>query len=364
MKKLVKLLVIGSIAMTFLFNLGVVNAKAEEIPHYTNENGIEMSQAQYDKLLQVGYVEKEIASIDLEEFNEIDAMDIIRTTVQEGYLKTIRITHFDGTVEVKDEIVQKDDIPNQNKTRGFTPPSSDVTQDEKDDGSTFYPKEVSSITTDYKYMQLIVTYFYDEGTLGTFFVKMNFQWLEEPSQRLEDLITISFSDNLQIKSEYINGSQCPEFDFKCTYEEHSAEYGMDIYVPEDEIGTRIKRVEFDGDDYDNYAYYIDKGIAVMYDLPGRYLDYGTNASEMKTFWQTDFYMTLTAKFIPKYTNINAVTFAGTYQHKTTQYRVTFDSISLTPQKPYVGISLGISKEELFESVERVVFLEDLIDYQD
>ena len=62
MKKLVKLLVIGSIAMTFLFNLGVVNAKAEEIPHYTNENGIEMSQAQYDKLLQVGYVEKEIAS--------------------------------------------------------------------------------------------------------------------------------------------------------------------------------------------------------------------------------------------------------------------------------------------------------------
>lgn len=177
-------------------------------------------------------------------------------------------------------------------------------------GGSSNPSAYSSATTEYKYLTVTGTFYKNQGNLGTFFIKVNLTWLKTPKKRLIDVISINFSDNVQIKSEYISGNQYPAFDSKFTYDERYLKtYVNLIDDPEYIDQTTSHEIIIDGDDTNNYAYKIDQGLGVNYSLPSDiYSDFSDTGYTLRyEYYYSNFYMTLSADFVPKQTGLNAAT---------------------------------------------------------
>ena len=78
-----KTLIITTALVATLFGIGFANASATN--KYLNENGIQINQNQYDKLISVGYTDKEIEKISKEKFDKVMNMNIIYQNIDTKY---------------------------------------------------------------------------------------------------------------------------------------------------------------------------------------------------------------------------------------------------------------------------------------
>ena len=355
----------------------VVNA-AEDYIYLVSSKGVEVTFSNYQKLLNVGYTDNEIKSISSDEYYKISNMNILSIENEEYYIKTTSIENEDGSITSTDETITKDqayieiqEIEEQEQNQdeyGVAPTaiSHDIMIEDDDNlgGGSSNPSAYSSATTEYKYLTVTGTFYKNQGNLGTFFIKVNLTWLKTPKKRLIDVISINFSDNVQITSEYINGNQYPAFDSKFTYDERY----IKIYVnliddPEYIDQTTSHEILIDGDDTSNYAYKIDQGLGVNYNLPADiYSDLsGIGYTLRYEYYYSNFYLTLSADFIPKQTGLNAATFAGTYQHQTVTGHFDWGNVSFSPAPPYFSYSthFWVNDPTFDETLARQIFFEDL-----
>lgn len=191
--------------------------------------------------------------------------------------------------------------------------------------------EESTITNGYVKVDTYGTFYKNLGTLGEFFVKVNVSYFGNVSNRLEDIIGISNSDNVQIKSEYINGSQRPKFEFNLTYMEDYYCRDFTTYPEKVSEYTSNHSLKYDGKDLTQYKYYIDKGIIVKYDLPSDYHNTSSSAQikQEKNIEYYNFKATIAADFVVKQTGLNACTFAGLNIIQNEGGEIDFSKISIS-----------------------------------
>ena len=72
--------------------------------YFVNGNGVEITFLNYQKLLSVGYTDREIQSISLDEYNQIAQMEILSIEKDDYYIKTVTVENEDGTVLPKIKI--------------------------------------------------------------------------------------------------------------------------------------------------------------------------------------------------------------------------------------------------------------------
>ena len=300
-----KTLIITTALVATLFGIGFANASATN--KYLNENGIQINQNQYDKLISVGYTDKEIEKISKEKFDKVMNMNIIYQNIDTKY------AYFT-------EIEEKE---NQNGI---------VANNEL---SLYDVNGTSSNSSGYVKVDVYGTYYSNIGSNGQFFVKVNIDYDLNVKNRLEDIIGINFSDNVQSKYEYISGSQRPKFEAKLTYTE---DYYCRDYTTSEKITQYSEEHEviYNGDDMNNYQYYIDRGLIVKFDLPSNFYNNSSSSQikqEVKIDYR-DFYMTLEADFVPKQANINAATFAGISVIQNEGGGIDWKKIKLTTTPPF------------------------------
>ena len=132
--------------------------------------------------------------------------------------------------------------------------------------------------------------------------------------------------------------------------------------------TETKTVEINGQNIGEYSYYVDKGIVVTYELPKDleatyYYHDGFSYRTQETIC-SNFFVTLSADFIPKDADINAATFAGTYQHQTASGSFDWGEVTLSISSPYFSYSTSVwDNTPVFdEQIETLIFFENLSIY--
>lgn len=157
-----------AIAGLLSFAIGIKYSSAQE---YINYNGIHMTTAEYNTLLNLGFTENQIYYMDEETYEnnkDLDATLISQTT---RYYKTISPAYGTGyDVEVSEEEYNNSGNSRTELTRGYV--------------DTTYKTITSSISQNGN------KYRYNVSTL----------WKQMPSNRSYDIIGIGFSDSVYISS--------------------------------------------------------------------------------------------------------------------------------------------------------------------
>ncbi len=350
--KLMSALLIAGLTVSLSTNLLNVNAKADEfMPYFINEQGVQISQTEYEKLLQVGYTAVEIETLTSERIEEINTMNILKTYKESYYIKTTTTTQLNGKTVSTDECLTQAQLDKELDTLGITTNpdlspditignmdgvggsvggttdgSTDGNTDENTDEDVDNRIETSTTAeTSYKYLTVYASFDKSSETCGKFFTKVTLEWIKSPLLRQKDIIAIGFSDNVQI------ASSTPDFDFLLTYKESDS--------------STIKSTSYDGNDYGQYNYYIDEGLAVKFDLPNT----GNGMC-----------VSLSAYFSPKDTGINGASFMGAYAHQISSLSASWPEVTVSLSKPYLSISTTVSGEPSYDNtLARVVLLNDL-----
>lgn len=172
-------------------SLVIVNA-AEDYVYVVSDKGVEVTFLNYEKLLNVGYTDNEIKGISAEEYCKIANMNILSIKNEEYYIKTISIENEDGTVNSTDEAITKKqayieikEIEKQEHNQdayGVMPtaisPDIRIEEDDGVGGGSSNPSAYSSAITEYKHLTVTGTFYKNQGALGTFFIKVNLDWLK------------------------------------------------------------------------------------------------------------------------------------------------------------------------------------------
>lgn len=163
MKKNLKLLLLS----VFIF-IPVVVCASEE---YVNYYGIEMSEEEYTNLLGLGFTEDEIYHMELEEFNaNKDIESSLEAVSTKYYVDTIQ---YDSTGRV---------VHNN---------SSEVTEQEYNDGGIMLLDALAYIETTYKRMETTIA---QAGTKYRY--KVTLTWKQMPKVRSYDIIGIGIEPSL------------------------------------------------------------------------------------------------------------------------------------------------------------------------
>ena len=162
-----------SFALLFIVCM-TINVNAAGSTYYTNYNNIEMTEHEYNNLVQLGFTENEIYLMDLETFN--DNKDIEATLVSENvkYYKTTTITR-NGVSTSTSEEVTKDEYTRASKE----PIQSRASYD-------------GIITTNYKTFRTNISYL----NQYEYRYKSTMNWTTIPSTRSYDIIAIGFQQAL------------------------------------------------------------------------------------------------------------------------------------------------------------------------
>lgn len=159
----------------FVFTLCIGETKAA---NYENYFGIEMTNQEYNNLLNLGFSEDEIYYMDTDTFenNKDTSSNLVATN--EKYYKTI-YTGLDGTSY-----------------------STEITEDEYNNQGLIAP--AGTVTTEYKRMVSTMS-----QTSSGFRYKVTVGWLNMPSVRSYDIIGVGFDDDIYISSSvYFSYTHC------------------------------------------------------------------------------------------------------------------------------------------------------------
>ncbi len=277
---------------------------------FINTQGVQISLTEYEKLLQVGYTDIEIKTLNREQVDEINAMHIRQTYTDSYYIKTTLTTQLNGKNVFTDERLTESQVNEEIAMLGLTDPDVSV-----------------PATTTYRHMTVSVSHAKNSGACEYFFTKVTLEWLIAPVHRFNDIIAISFGNTVSL-------SPSTDFNFLLTYA--------------DTNGDTITAIAYNEKDKEQYYYYTDKGLAVKCPLPKN--------------TRTDICVSLSAYFFPITENINATGFVGTYAHQISDINLNWSDISLLRGKPYFSFSTSLPNESAFDNpLGSVVLLSDIAD---
>ena len=161
-----KLYILSIIALLFTFS---INVHATNTTFYTNRESINMTEQQYHNLLELGFSEDEIESMDIDTFNANKNLEAELVASETKYYKTTTITR-DGITTSRTEEVDENE---------YNLSSNNTTPTLRNNGyiETTYKKMTSTIS------QQASTYFRYKVTL---------EWKQMPSKRSYDIIVIGW----------------------------------------------------------------------------------------------------------------------------------------------------------------------------
>lgn len=148
----------------------VVNASA----YYTNYNNIEMTENEYNNLVELGFTEDEIYLMGNEEFQANKDIEGTLVSSEGHYYKTTTITK-NGVTTSSSEIISKEQY--------------ELEKDANPQGRSIYD---GIVETDYKYLRMNMTVLNDVEMR----LKVTLDWLQIPSTRSNDIIGIGFEQAL------------------------------------------------------------------------------------------------------------------------------------------------------------------------
>lgn len=171
--------------------LGLSTPTVNASTYYTNYNNIEMTENEYNNLVELGFTENEIYLMGNEEFEA--NKDIEGTLVSSigQYYKTTTITQ-NGITTTSSEIISKEQY--------------ELEKNANPQGRSIYD---GAVETDYKYMHMNMT----QLNAVEMRLKITLTWLQIPSTRSNDIIGIGFqqayvglNSSIYFQQNYTNSS--------------------------------------------------------------------------------------------------------------------------------------------------------------
>lgn len=150
----------------FLLVVPTVNATA----YYTNDNNIEMTEQQYNNLIQLGFTESEIYQMGNEEFEANKDVNATLVSENQQYYKTTT-TIRNGITTKSSEVITEEQY-----------------QAEKDSNTPQTRSYDAIVTTEYKQMRTSISKYSDIK----YRYKVTLTWLNMPSKRSYDIIGLGY----------------------------------------------------------------------------------------------------------------------------------------------------------------------------
>jgi hypothetical protein len=194
--------------------------------------------------------------------------------------------------------------------------------------------------TEYKTFDMYSVYYANKGNYGEFYLRILLTWKKEPEKRMTDILTVGFMDNVQLKSELVNGQYYPSIHSEFSYDYNR----VSSTVSDTSYTTQRQTISIDGSDSNLYNYNVNEQyIGVEYELPQDV----NIVTDTLMFFETysDFEMKLTLEFTPTITTLNGTTFSGFYLHQTGSGTIDWGDIYVTYMPPYFSYSLSVLEDD-------------------
>jgi superfamily I DNA and/or RNA helicase len=311
-----------------------------------NNQSVSISYLNYNKLEKFGFSEDEILDMNMSTFNKFKSRNIISSEILSYNVETTYKIEDDLVVSKTDEILNDTEFQRrievsksldeaEKQTSIVTTKYANFEIIEPGGGTLDDVTKTKHEYTEYKTFDMYSVYYSDEGNYGEFYVRVLLTWEKEPKKRMTDILTIAYMDNVQLKSELINGQYYPSLhsSFNYDYYRHSnSTYGS--YGPV----TGHESVIIDGSDYTQYNYNVNEQyIGIEYQLPEDV--YLNGHGVLIDHYYENFVMELTLEFTPIITTLNGTTFSGFYVHQTGAGNIDWGDISVTYMPPFFSYSL-------------------------
>lgn len=244
----------------FTVSLNVVSAS-----EYTNYFGIEMTNEEYNNLVNLGFTEDEIYYMNEETFEENKNFESTLVSQSEKYYKTL-YTDLNGNTYSTE--VTKEEYENQAQTNARTTVETE------------YKKMVSSIS---------------KNSDNTFRYKVSVSWKLIPSTRSYDIIGIGFNDDVYISSlvnfsyYYCNSSdECTTSGIFYDKKELSTGGSAVYKVPSGSLAQLSSTLYYDvskntSSTITSLAMYADYAHATTAITNGKYTDYTVNNNGLQLY---------------------------------------------------------------------------------
>ncbi|MCE4049419.1 hypothetical protein [Bacillus sp. Au-Bac7] len=326
-----KALVTIAVLITLCFTIQSITVKASEVPSFNNVNGIDITDSEYNRLINLGFDDEQIEFMNAEEYemNKGITGEVISTNKQ--YVKTTYIYEEESDTETtssariatksvveieepsivdeKVEYLTKEEFENElaNESGAKTPNGSMVVAASTDTGTS---------STSYK----ILTVKLVKISSKEWKVQTTLEWKKIPSTRETDLIgaAIRYPDNFIIN--------------------HTKRYGSQYYQAKGVNAKQQSKTERELITYaansgkwlnDSY-----KGDALTQNLRNNYMKSGYNYRLNALKNTMYFHFNLNVKSYP----YNTVQVRGNYAHQVNSSPLTLSNISLTWGAPSFDFS--------------------------
>ena len=273
MKKIILILLI---AFGVILSGGAVSAKRElGKGAYINENGVKIFKKDYEKLVALGFVDREILQFTQEEYDRYTEKHIDRAAKIKYYIET-ETTEVDGEVVTNHIILDENTFYNEHQKNIKAKEKNDKSKKadnniilkgaQLNDFSIMSTSETVTETSGFMVLTITATYDSCEGPMGEIFVKANLEWTSVPSQRFFDLLGILFSSNIHINRFTSNGISYPDFLTKFFYKTHTISFNP-LTLSYDELFTEESYLitPYDTDFYKEISNGIISGVELPID---------------------------------------------------------------------------------------------------
>lgn len=310
-----------------------------------NNQSVSISYLNYNKLEKFGFSEDEILNMNMSTFNKFKSRNIISSEILSYNVETTYIIEDDLVVSQTDEILNDTEFQRrievsksldeaEKQTSIVTTKYANFEIVEPGGGTSDDVTKTKHEYTEYKTFDMYSVYYSDEENYGEFYLRILLTWKKEPKKRMTDILTIAYMDNVQLKSELVNGQFYPSI-----HSEFSYDYFRVTSTVSGTYGPHIghETISIDGSDSNLYNYNVNEQyIGVEYELPK---DININDSTYSMLSKyTNFVMELTLEFTPTITTLNGTTFSGFYVHQTGAGNIDWGDISVTYMPPFFSYS--------------------------
>lgn len=333
---------LAPILLTMSLNSNLIAPNFDSVVYYVNSNNVEMTEVNYNKLIQLGYTKRELEFLTLDEYIEKSGF-IVKNTIVDTYVQKTTINEM-GTPNSTKQIISKQQAL--------------LEMEQKNNIHTRTATESSNYVDEYKEFSFFGSTIIDSDGNKKYFVKVNMDWLITPEQRYTDIIALIISDAVQIESQNSNII----FDSSFIYTKYtSSYYSTSLGVIQNEADTSDYIIRVDNLDTNDYEYIVTEGLTVQYDLPP--LDSHVQENGSNYYYEyheiySNFSFSLSACFYPTSTTVISAPFAGAYFHSRIGLGINMEGIQLSLFSPFIEFPFGLNIINYSETIGSYFLLND------
>lgn len=243
-------------------------------PYLITSNGEMLSEFEINQLKKFGYDSLyELDKLDSENLAIMTKSKVINSYSIDKYIKQVTIYEDDILIDRSKSEISKIEYDSQEEIDmldqfQFTE-NKEVFESSSgkgfefeiiDDGGGYAPPTKTKYEiTEYKHFTLYGVYYSYLGNAGEFYIKTTMEWKITPTMTYDDIISIAFTDNVQLTDKYYSNKQqyYPKINSKFTY---LNDY-KNSQVPQSNWYTgKSIEIEVDGSDISKYQYDIGQNI--------------------------------------------------------------------------------------------------------